>query len=159
MHAETQANRLAQFMQKKGNFPSYELALPLVMVRSSDIKKMNTNDIFLLGLEYFECILIKDSSICAKVLLSLHNNRYSLKVKDNKNEKILSYSGKKYERLLFLFGSVKSRSLQIGHTIDISQHELEKIRVIHKNNKIADASLVSVEGELAIQIGKVKKDE
>lgn len=157
MHGETQANRLASLMQQKGHTPSYEFALPLVTVQRSDIKKLSTDDVFLLGVKVLEGMLIKEHFLCAKVVLYQENNRYFLEIKERKSRTI-AYNSKKYEKLLFVLGTLNSRSLDIGHTIDISSLSFKEISVIHKKKKIAEASLVSVDGELAVKIDKVEKN-
>jgi len=159
MHGETQANRLAALMHKKGNFPSYELALPLVTVKSSDLGNLSVDDIFLLGVKHLECILLKEGVLCAKVVLSKEKNRHYFKIEKNYNECLDSSSGRKYENVLFSLGMLKSRTLEVGHLIDISQLALEKITVIHKEKKIAEGSLINIEGELAVQMDKVDKHE
>ena len=158
MHGETQANRLAELMKQRGNLPSYELALHLVAVRSSSLKKLDINDILLLGLNHLECILIDDGTICAKTVLIKQNNRHVMKVVESVKEPIKHYDGKKYEMLKLSFGEIQSRTLDVGHTIDMSQVNLEKVSLVRNVKKIATASLINVDGQIALQIDKVERD-
>lgn len=164
MNTETQAHSLAILMQKrkvskKEQLSKYELLLPLVTVKKSDLDRLMIGDVFLLGLSSLECILIKDNSIHAQVVLTQQNNRYCFKVENNYQQRIVISTSKKYESVLFILGSLYIDSLEVGHTIDISKRELKDIIVMHKENKIANASLVNSEGELAVQIDKVKRNE
>ncbi len=158
MHGETQANRLADLMQKRGDLPSYELVLQLVAVRRASLKKLDINNILLLGLDSLECILIDNDSICATVALIKHHNRYVMKVLETEKEPIKENSSKKYEILKLLFGKVQSRTLDIGHTIDVSLANLEKVTLVLKEKKIATASLINVDGKIALKIDKVERD-
>jgi len=159
MHGETQANRLAALMQKKAHFSSYELALPLITVKSSAIDRLKVKDILLLGLEQLECILVKDGRIYANLALTIDNSRYYLKIEKNDSEIMLTSDSHKYETLLCILGTLKSRTLEVGHLIELSQFDFKKVTVIQKDKKISEGTLVNVEGELAIQMDKVERYE
>ena len=158
MNGKTQANRLSALMQKKGQLPSYELALPLVTVRSSSLKRLSCEDVLLLGLNRLECLLLKNGTLCATVLLKKQNNRHVLEVVEKK-ETVKPYDSKKYENIKLSFGMIQSRVVSVGHTIDVAQIALDKVALLHKEKKIATASLISVDGEIAVQIDKVEKNE
>ena len=159
MNGETQANRLAQLMQKKGYLPSYALALPLVSIRSSSLKKLESGDILLLGLNSLECVLIDDNKVCANVVLMKQNNRHGMQIIKIDNETLKSTDSKKYEEIKLIFGKVQCRTLTVGHMIDIAQVNLEKVTLVSQERKIATASLINVEGEIAVKIDKVGKDD
>ena len=156
MNGETQANRLAQLMLKKGHLPSYELALPLVTVRSSSLKKLASGDVLLLGLHNLEGILLDAKKICAHVVLVKQGNRYVMQVVENRDIKF--NDSKKYENIKLSFGSLSCRTLSVGHTIDIDPINLEKVALVLQEKKIATASLINVDGEIAVKIDKVEKD-
>ena len=158
MHGETQANRLSELMQKKGHLPSYELALPLVTVRSSELEKLASEDVLLLGLKRLECVLLNKGTICANVILVKQNNRHTMKIVKIEKEKVKSNEHKKYENIKLSFGMVCSRTLALGHTIDMEQIDLNNVSCIVKDKKIATASLVCVNEEIAVKIVKVEKD-
>jgi len=155
MNGETQANRLAQLMQKKGSLPSYTLALPSVSVRSSNLKKLEAGDILLLGLDSLECVLIDSDKVCANVVLTKQNNRHGMQIMEIETEPIKTSDSKKYENIKFIFGNVQCRTLTPGHMIDISQLSLEKVTLVSQEKKIATASLINVDGEIAVKIDKV----
>lgn len=157
MNGKTQANRLSELMQKKGHLPSYELALPLVTVRSSSLKKLASEDVLLLGLNCLECVLIHNDTICANVVLIKQNNRYVLEVLELK-EAVKYYDNKKYENIKISFGMIQSRIVSMGHTIDIAQTDIEKVALLLNEKKIATASLINVDGEIAVKIDKVEKN-
>ena len=98
MNGETQANRLAQLMQKKGFLPSYTLALPLMSIRSSSLKKLESGDVLLLGLNSLECVLMDSDKICANVVLIKQNNRHGMQIIETEQEPIKSSDSKKYEK-------------------------------------------------------------
>jgi hypothetical protein len=158
MHSETQANRLAELMQKKRHLPSYELALPLVTVRSSDLEKLAIDDVLLLGLNCFECILLDNGTICANVILIKQNNRHMMKIIKIDKVAVKTNDSKKYETIKLSLGMVQCRTLTLEHTIDIAQINLEHIALMHRDKKIATASLINTDGELAVKIDKVNKD-
>ncbi len=159
MHGETQANRLAELMQQKGSLPSYELALDLVAVRSSSLEKLDTNSVLVLELNDLECVLIENNVICATVTLVKTSNRYAIKILKIKKEAILDNNSKKYEVLKLLFGEIQSRTLSVGHTIDVTQVDFEKVALIHKEKKIATGLLITVDEKIAVKIDKVENNE
>jgi hypothetical protein len=156
MNGKTQANRLSELMQKKGHLPSYELALPLVTVRSSSLKKLASEDVLLLGLKRLECVLIQEGRLCASVVLIKQNKRYVLEVIEEK-EVVKTYESKKYENIKLSFGMIQSRIISVGHTIDLAQINVKNVSLVLHEKKIATASLINVDGEIAVQIDKVER--
>jgi len=75
MHGESQANRLASLMQKHHTVPSYELALPLVTVRSSSLDTLKVDDVLLVKQKKLECILLNNDIIYAEIILTKETNR------------------------------------------------------------------------------------
>ncbi|PTB83986.1 hypothetical protein C9926_00025 [Sulfurovum lithotrophicum] len=155
MNGKTQANRLSELMQNKGTLPSYELALPLVTVRSSSLKKLASEDVLLLGLSRLECVLIQDGTVCANVVLNKQNKRHVLEVVE-KNEVIKHNESKKYEHIKLSFGMIQSRVISMGHTIDLAQIDVNNVSLVLNEKKIATASLINVDGEIAVKIDKVE---
>ena len=156
MNGKTQANRLSELMQKNGHLPSYELALPLVTVRSSSLKKLASEDVLLLGLCRLECVLIQDGIVCANVVLNKQNKRYVLEVVEE-NKVIKHNDSKKYGNIKLSFGMIQSRVISVGHTIDLSQINVNNVSLVLNEKKIATASLINVDGEIAVKIDKVEK--
>jgi len=145
-------------MQNKSHLPSYELALPLVTVRSSDLEKLAIGDVLLLGINCLECILLDNGTICANVILIKHNNRHMMKIIKVKKVTLKPINNKKYESIKLSLGTVQCRTLTLGHTIDIAQINLELVALMYQDKKIATASLINSDGKLAVKIDKVKQD-
>lgn len=157
MHGESQANRLASLMQKHQNIPAYELALPLVTVQSSALDSINTDDILMLKQKRFECILLNNDTIVAETILIKEHNRYVMEVMALHKRKLGKTQRKAHEILKLSFGKVYSRSLEIGQKIELAQIDLYSVILLHINKKIAEASLIEVDGEIALKIDKVIK--
>lgn len=160
MKRENQALRLAQMMQNKVTvYPSYELALPLVEVGRSKLKKLNDDDIVLLGFNVLEFVLIENENICANLVLKNIDESSYLEISTIDKEPLESNDSKKYQTVKISFGELQSRRLDVGYRIDITQRPLEDVTVIVEGNQYASGSLVSVDGELAVKIHKVKNDK
>jgi hypothetical protein len=157
MHGESQANRLASLMQKHKSLPSYELALPLVTVRSSSLDNLEVGDVLLLRLEVLECILLNNDILYANIIPVHEKRRVMMKVLDIVKRKVTKTRRKEHEVLKLSFGTVQSRILEVGHMIDVSPVDLETVSLMRKKKKIATAKLVNVDGEMAVQIDKVEK--
>jgi hypothetical protein len=155
MHGESQANRLASLMQKHHTVPSYELVLPLVTVRSSSLDTLKVDDVLLVKQKKLECILLNNDIIYAEIILVKESNRYVMKVVALPKRKVSKTRRKAHEVLKLSFGEVHSRILEVGHTIELAQIDLQKVTLLRKNKKIAEASLINSDGEIALQIDKV----
>jgi len=158
MHRETQANRLASLVQKYKSLPDYELALPLVVVQSSSLDNLEVDDVLLLRLDAFECVLLKNDILYAKVIPVHKKRRVVMRVLDMANKKVSKTERKEHEVLKLSFGTVQSRILEAGDTVDLSQMDLETVSLMRKKRKIATASLVNVDGKIAVQVDKVEKN-
>lgn len=158
MKRENQALRLAQMMQNRVTaYPSYELALPLVEIGHSKLKKLSIDDVVLLGLDDLEFILIENENICANLALKMIDESCCLEIMNIDKQSVKSYHSKKYQTLKISFGKLQSRKLDVGYRIDITQRPLQEVTVIVEGNKYANGSLINVDGELAVKIDKVEK--
>lgn len=155
MKNETQASHLAKMMQTHTRYPMYELALPLVAVRSNKLKKLNIDDVILTGFDTLEFVLIDEDIICANILFKPMKNAYGTEIFYVSRDIIKQTDSKKYETLKISFGTVQSKVLEVGHMIDITHIDLEKVSLVLEDKKIAEGSLVKVDEEIAIQIKKV----
>ena len=153
---ETQAVRLAKMVQRHGTHKSYLLALPLVTVQSDTLKKLSVGDVFLLGLESLELILIDKETIYARVVLKKLRSKHYLELIELKEEQSTSSKRKKHVNLCFSCGEVKIQTLKVGHTIEMTQVDLAHINVVLENKNIAVGSLISVDNEIAVKIDKVE---
>jgi hypothetical protein len=155
MKDETQASHLAKMMQTHTRYPMYELALPLFQVRSNKLKKLNVDDVILAGFNTLEFVLIDGDIICANVLFKQMENAHGTEIFYLSEDLIKQSDSKKYETLKISFGTVQSKVLEVGHTIDITHIDLEKVSLVLEAKTIAEGSLVKVDEEIAIQIKKV----
>lgn len=152
---ETQALRLAQMVQKHATHKSYELALPLVEVRSNKLKKLSVGDVFLLGLDSLALILIDGETIYASVVLKKLRSNHYLELIEVKKEQVDKAKHKKFVKLRFSCGEVKIQTLKVGHSIEMAQIDLENINLVLENKQLAVGSLISVDDEIAVKIDKV----
>ena len=155
MKSETQALHLEKMMQRHIRYPSYALALPLVMVQRKKLKALSVGDVLLAGIDTLEFLLIGQNTICATMRLKKMHTRYGVEIIDLVQETIDYSSGKKYETLSIVFGNVQSKALEIGHMIDISHIDLNGVTLVLEGKTIAEGALVNVDEEIAIQIKKV----
>lgn len=152
MKSETQALHLARVMQRHMHTPSYEVVLPLVMVQSKKLKKLSVDDVLLTGFDKLEILLIDGDIICANMQLKQMGVASEIAISKLTKETIKQSDSKKYETLKISFGSVQSKALELGQTIDITHIDLEKVTLVLKDKTIAEGSLVTVDEEIAIQI-------
>jgi len=157
MKSETQAFYLAKMMQEHTRYPKYELSLPLVAVRKSKLKKLAVDDVFLLGLDILEFVLMDGENICAKLVLKQMGNMHEIEIYNLYTGSGKQIDSKKYKTLISSFGTVQSKVLEVGHRIDITQFDLKKVDLIVKGMKLAEGSLLTVDEEIAIKIDKVIK--
>lgn len=157
MRDETQASHLVKMMQIHTCNLEYELALPLVMARSNKLKKLNLDDVILTGFNTLEFVLIGEESICANVLVKKVGNTQCAEIVSLYKDTVKQYDSKKYKTLKFSFGAVQSKGFKVGHTIDITHIDFEKVSLVSEAKTIAEGSLVKVDEEIAIQIKKVIK--
>ena len=152
---ETQALRLTQMVQKHAAHKSYELALPLVEVRSDKLKKLSVGDVFLLGLESLELILVDEEAIYARVILKKLRSNHYLELIELRKEQVDKAKRKKFAKLRFSCGEVKIQTLKVGHNIEMAQIDLENVNLVLDNKYVAVGSLISVDDEIAVKIDKV----
>jgi len=155
MKAKRQTNHLAKMMQEYKFHPEYELALPLFQVKKSALKKLLEEDVLLLGLYDLELILIKKGQVCASVSRDDNKTNHKLTITNLHQERAKEKNTKKYEILKCFFGTVQSRRLKVGHTVDISGMNIEEVALIAGEINIAQGILIRVDDEIAIQIKKV----
>jgi hypothetical protein len=155
MKRETQAQRLAQMVQNQTNYPAYELALPPVKVRKSKLKKLRIDDVLLTGFDTLDFVLIEGKKVCAKTVLGYVGNIPKIEIVQLCKDTIGNPENKKYKTLQCSFGTVKSKVLEVEHTIDIAHMGLEEVTLRSEGESVAKGILVNVDEEIAIQIKKV----
>lgn len=155
MKGETQALHLAKMMKNYIHTVPYELALPLVTVRSSKLKKLSVKNILLLDLKVLEFILIEGDTICADLRLKNRDGSYVSEIIKLQQKTIPTYDSNKYETIKLSFGECQMKSLEVGNNLDLAQFDLEKIMLMRGDKKIAEGSLVNIDNEIAVKINKV----
>ena len=95
------------------------------------------------------------NTIYATMRLRPIHNTYGSEIVYIVEDTIKQLDSKKYKTLKISFGTVQSKALEIGSTIDITHLDLEKVTLISEGTTIAEGSLVNVDEEIAIQIKKV----
>ncbi len=83
------------------------------------------------------------------------HNTYGPEIVHIVEDTIKQPDSKKYKMLKISFGTVQSKALEIGSTMDITHLDLEKVTLVSEGKIIAEGSLVNVDEEIAIQIKKV----
>ena len=158
MKAETQANSLASLVEKKKQYPEYELVFPLFKVKHSVVNKLSEGDVFLLGMQSLNlCLLSKDT--CAKVACIIEEGKAKIKILYLEKDTLEQAHTKKYQNVKISFGMLQCRKFEVGYQVNIAQLNLEEVELFVDEENIANGILVKVDDEIAIEIKKVKKDE
>lgn len=155
MKAETQAIHLEKMMRKHHLYPEYELILCSVRVKKNVLKKLVPGDLLPLGLHRLEMILLSEENIAANVVLTQSGERCKVKIINYSKYTEESYKSKKYQAVGFSLGRLRTRQLEVGREIEITQLALHGISVQTDGKNIAKGSLVNVNDEIAVQIDKV----
>ena len=155
MRSDTQAFHLEKMMQKHKLYHEYELALLPIQVKRNALKNLAPGDLFLLGLDSLEMILLEEKNILANVLLDESGNSSKVKIIDCNRYAIKQPNSKKYQIVTFSFGMLQSRKLEAGCKIEIAQLDLQEVSVHADGKNIAKGFLVNVDDEIAVQIDKV----
>jgi len=158
MKNENQALRLAQMMQDRVTaLPSYELALPLVEVGHSKLKKLSVDDVLLLACDDLVFVLIENENICAQLAVKVIGESCYLEITSIAKKPIITSNSKKYQTIKISLGKLQSRKLDVGYRIDITQRSLQDVTLIVEGRTYASGSLINVDEELAVKIDKVEK--
>lgn len=83
------------------------------------------------------------------------HDTHGAEIVDIIEDTIKRYDSKKYKILKISFGTVQSKALKLGSTIDIADVDLEQVTLVSEGKPIAEGSLVNIDEEIAIQIKKV----
>jgi len=160
MKADNQALRLERLMQKHQVHPEYELCLPSVSVKKSLLKKLSKGDVLLLGMEQMEMLLLSEGQACAKAVLFSYTESLSIEITETIKQTVNTVDtidSKKYKEVSIFLGSLRSRTLESRHKLEITEIDLDDISLYVEKKKIAVARLVMVDDEIAVEIKEVKK--
>ncbi len=155
MRGETQAVHLAKMMKNHKLYPEYELALPLIQVKKNSLKRLSKTEIFLLGFENLDMILLEEGRICANVAINEAKNSRKIQIIQCIKDTLIQCDNKKYETVKISFGMIQSRKLEVAHTIGVTSLNLQKVTIFVDDKPIAKGSLVNVDEEIAVQIDEV----
>ena len=84
-------------------------------------------------------------------------NIHELEIVNLNVDTVCPLDSKKYDTLKLSFGTVQSKVLEVGETIDITHIDLGYVTLLSENKKLAEGSLINVDNEIAIKIEKVIK--
>jgi len=155
MKGETQSAHLQKMMQKHKRYPEYDLVLPTFTIKKRNLKKLTSGDILLLGLNEIALYFANKGKICAKVKLESSNETAKISI-ESLDEIILNKDdNKKSEKVYCILGRLQCRKLEVGHKVELHAQELQYVELFLADEKLADAKLVSVDDEIAIEITEV----
>ncbi len=160
MKGETQSSHLQKMMQKYKRYPEYDLVLSSFSIKKKNLKKLSSGDILLLGLDVLDLYFANEGEICAKVKLNSHREIVKISIDSLVETVSNKHDSKKYEELYCSLGRLQCRKLEVGHKVELNALELKYVELFLFNEKLAgkklaDAKLVSVDDEMAIEITKV----
>lgn len=153
MKAKSQACCLGKMMSQYKRYPEYELSLPPLYLKRKAFKRLENGDILLLGLQQLELVLFKDGSVVAGLVPD--NSGSVVRVVQEKEEEE-QFDSKKYEELQVSFGTLQSRTLEVGHKIEIAQCNLNAVSLYIDGELFAVGSLVNVDDTIAVQINEMR---
>ena len=155
MKGETQSLHLQRMMQKHNHYPEYDLVLPLFSIKKKSLKKLQKNDLLLLGLDRLELVIKNEENICTNVSLENHGETVKIQILDLVESLDMTYDSKKYENVLCSFGKIQIRKIEVGYKIEIPVHNLNDVELISEGKKLAKCLLVNVDEEIALKITEV----
>jgi len=152
---QLQSHSIKNIMEKHSIHPEYDLAMPLFYIKKKSLKKLNIDDVFLLGLNRLDLLLIRDERIYAKVVLESVAQTVKLNIIDIEMSDKESYNNSKYECIVCSFGKLQCRKLEVGHKVELFGFNALEIELYIGNKNFSKASLVKVDNEIAIKIIEV----
>ena len=155
MKAKMQSLQLQEMMQQHKRHPEYDLVLPSFLLKKKKLRTLKANDILLLGLAHLELELHQEGISCAAVDLDSHGETLKVKITKINNTLADTFTAKKYEKITCSFGKIQSRQLEVGHKVEVSVLNMNKVTLYVDNTKIAEAKLVMADEEIALNIIEV----
>jgi flagellar motor switch/type III secretory pathway protein FliN len=156
MRGKTQADRLEKLMQKHQRYDHYTLALPLMEVKSDKLQKLKEGDILLLGLKSLVLVLLEGDRVCADLLpLGIQGNNFEVTAMEESNERI--EASPKSQVLILALDEIQRKRVNVGEIIKVENIAFDEIKILVNDKKIAEGSLVNVDGKIALQINKVEE--
>ena len=159
MKGKMQSLHLQEMMQQHKRHPEYDIVLPSFLMKKKKLLKLKVNDVLLLGLTHLELELHQNGSSCATVDLDSHGETLKVKIRNINHTLPTIFSAKKYEKITCSFGKIQSRQLEVGHKIEVSVLNMKQVTLYVDNTKIAEAKLVMVDEEIALNIIEVNDEK
>jgi flagellar motor switch/type III secretory pathway protein FliN len=153
MRAETQADRLESLLRSRNIYPHYRLGFIPFEVKKSTLKNLEVGDIFLVGIDQQELVLLDEEAICANVMLESESY---VKIIDTEKA-LLETPAKKYHRVEVTLGTFQCRKLEEGYRIETNEIRFDRLDISVNRQTIATGALVKADGEIAVRIDKVTK--
>ena len=155
MRGKTQAERLTKMVKNYQLYDHYKLALPLIEVKSSTLESLKEGDIFLLGSEYLSLVLLEGQKVYAD-LLPVGTQGYCFEVTAAEDENVTK--SPKCQILILALDKILRKRFEIGDIVKIRDILFDKINIWTNDTKIAEGSLINVDGKIALQIDKVEEN-
>ena len=161
MKAETQAVLLERMMQNKKIHPEFELCFPLFLVEKKTLKRLSVGDVFLLGLDTLESILIEHKGIhnvsrYAKLAFIENNSRQEVEITSIKNMVLKPFNNSEYEEVKCVFSKIDVQLFDVGSRLRLEDELFESVEIFNINSDItAEGKLIEVNDEIAIEVTKV----
>jgi len=159
MKSETQFSHLQNKIQKYKCYPEYDLVLAPFNIKKKNLKNLKTGDVLLLGLDILILYFMQKNKICATLKLEKHNTIVKVRIESLNTIDINRENGKKWKKIYCSLDHVQCRKLEVGHTVTLNTEALKFVELFHSDLKIADAKLISVDNEIAIEITEVEHNE
>ncbi len=153
--SEMQSVNLEDIMQKHKVHPEYNIALPKFYVKKNSLAKLTKGDVLLVGLSEIELFLMQNSIYYAKVVLESVADVVKLCIVTLEDIEKQTISNKKQEVVICSFCKIQCRKLEVNHKIEISSFHTDNMELLIDNKKLAQATLVNVDNEIAIEIKEV----
>jgi hypothetical protein len=155
MKGESQASHLENLMREHPLVAGYALTLPAVELKRTARKKMQVGDILLLHLNALELHLYREGMYMAEVSMECGLDKVTVSHIAKSENPLKMNNSKKYETLLCLFGTLRSKTLKKGLSLDISSLDMTSLTLFANGKKFALGRPVWVEKKVAVEITKV----
>jgi len=152
---QLRSHSMKDIMKKHSIHPEYDLIMPIFYIKKKSLNRLEIGDIFLLGLNKLDLLLVRDDKIYAKVIVESTVQTVKINIVDIKVSNMESYDKSKYEFAVCSFGKLQCRKLEVGHKVEIFEFNSLNIELFIENKSFGKVSLIKVDNEIAIKIIEV----
>jgi len=157
MRGETQAAHLEKMMQKHPYCVYYDVAFPAVVLKRTARKKLKEGDIVLMRIRTPQLQLYKENVCMANVKMQPSLKSVVVEVLHETKTHYGTHDSKKYDVLLCSFGKVHSKEIEKGMVLNVSELDFTSLKLFTEGKELAMGRPVWVDGEVAVEITKVKR--